>query len=107
MMVNAQKGFSQNKRDGLGRFQAHEQRVWQTRALSCGYRCEVRRLRPRLGQGGSGNGQKIPQVLPRRQLRHYPSVLGMQTDLGRDNVGQHAALVHHSRAGLITGSFKC
>ncbi len=104
VVVNAEERPPQGKRDGLSGLEAHQQGAGQARALGGRHGIEPGGAHPGLRQSGARHRQQVPQVLARRQLRHHAPILGVQRDLGRNDVGQDPPLLDQGGAGLVTGS---
>ena len=105
VMVNAQKGLAQGKREGLGRLEADHQGVRQARSTGGGDGLQVRGGDLRNPQGLLSDGQEVSEMFASGQLRDHAAVLGMEPGLGGNDVREDLALMDDGSARFVAGSF--
>jgi len=105
-MMDAQHRFAPGQAQAGGEARSHQKSAYETGSRSVGN--TVDRLRARLGIGKRlpEKGQKAPNMVPRGQFRHHPSVGLVHRDLAVKPVGQQsqvAVIDRHRR--LIARAF--
>ena len=103
-VVHGHERLAVHERDRLGRLDAHEQRAHQARPLGHRDRGEVGEARPRLLHGGLDDRDDVLDVVARGELRHDPSVRGVDRGLARHDVREDPPAVLDDRGrGLVAG----
>ena len=105
VMVHAHERLAQGERESLSGLEPNHQGVRQTRPLRGGHGVELACGDLSGLERGLRHRHPIPQMLPRRQLRNYAAILGVQLDLRRDDIGEHPPIADDCRAGFIAGRF--
>ena len=78
----------------------------QPRPLRHTNRVHIRKLHPRLRNRLTHHRHDLPQVFPRRQLRHHPAILAVNLDLRSDDTRQNLPPVRdYRRRRLIARRF--
>jgi hypothetical protein len=107
MMMHPDERPLERKGKSLSRPGAHHQGLRQTGSNRGGDHLNLGRSDLRLFKRSAGSGEKIPKMFPGGQLRHDAAVLGVELDLGSNDVGQHATGVDHRHTGFVAGRLDC
>ena len=104
-MMDPHQRNPRGEADGFRLRHAHQKCAYQPRAVGDSDGIYVLQSCLGLDQRLFDDLINLLDMLPGSDFRHYAPVLGVQRNLGKNNIGQHLpAVFHHGSCCLITGS---